>query len=136
MWVKFFNRSRIFIFCAYVTLAAAAFPLLLLFAHTSSSIIYIAYLGYGVMQGGSELSWKMSGPVFALEKDSAPYSSVNILAVGVRGLIFPYLGSFLFIQTGSPVVILLSGMGLCLLATAFLSYHGRRYPIPLETAAA
>lgn len=136
MWVKFFNRSRIFILCAYVTLAAAAFPLLLIFAHTSSSIIYIAYLGYGVMQGGSELSWKMSGPVFAGEKDSAPYSSVNILAVGVRGLIFPYLGSFLFLQTGSPAVVLLAGMGLCLMATVFLSYHGRRYPIRLETAAA
>lgn len=136
MWVKFFNRSRIFILCAYVTLAAAAFPLLLIFAHTSSSIIYIAYLGYGVMQGGSELSWKMSGPVFAGEKDSAPYSSVNILAVGVRGLIFPFLGSFLFMQTGSPAVVLLAGMGLCLFATVFLSYHGRRYPIRLETAAA
>lgn len=136
MWVKFFNRSRIFILCAFVTLAAAAFPLLLIFAHTSSSIIYIAYLGYGVMQGGSELSWKMSGPVFAGEKDSAPYTSANILAVGVRGLIFPYLGSVLFMQTGSPTVVLLVGMGLCLLATGFLSYYGRRHPIRLETVGA
>lgn len=135
LWVKFFNRSRIFILCACVTLAAAAFPLLLIFAHTSSSIIYLAYLGYGVMQGGSELSWKMSGPVFSREKDSAPYTSVNILAVGVRGLIFPYLGSFIFMQTGSPASVLICGMGLCLLATAFLSYHGKRYPIRLEATA-
>lgn len=135
MWVKFFNRSRIFILCAYVTLAAAVFPLLLIFAHSSSSIIYIAYLGYGVMQGGSELSWKMSGPIFARDKDSSPYSSVNILAVGIRGLIFPYLGSFLFMQTGSSTTVLLAGMGLSLLATAYLSYHGRRYPVRLETTA-
>ena len=135
MWVKFFNRSRIFILCAYVTLTAATFPLLLIFAHSSSSIIYIAYLGYGVMQGGSELSWKMSGPIFARDKDSSPYSSVNILAVGIRGLIFPYLGSFLFMQTGSSTTVLLAGMGLSLLATAYLSYHGRRYPVRLETTA-
>ncbi len=135
LWVKFFNRSRIFILCSIVTLAAAIFPILLIFAHSSSSIIYIAYLVYGVMQGGSELSWKMSGPVFSKEEGSAPYSSVNVLAVGVRGIIFPYLGSFLFLQTGSPTFVLLCGMGLCLLATASLSFNGRKYPIRIEANA-
>lgn len=134
LWVKFFNRSRIFVLCSVVTLAAAIFPLLLIFAHSSSSIIYIAYIAYGVMQGGSELSWKMSGPVFSKDEDSAPYSSVNILAVGIRGIIFPYLGSFLFLQTGSPTFVLLCGMTLCLLATTFLSLNGRRYPVRLETS--
>lgn len=135
LWVKFFNRSRIFVLCSVVTLAAAIFPLLLIFAHSSSSIIYIAYIAYGVMQGGSELSWKMSGPVFSKEKDSAPFSSVNILAVGVRGIIFPYLGSFLFLKTGSPTFVLLCGMGFCLLATASLSFNGRKYPVRLEASA-
>ncbi len=135
LWVKFFNRSRIFVLCSFVTLAATIFPLLLIFAHSSSSIIYIAYLAYGVMQGGSELSWKMSGPVFSKEEDSAPYSSVNILAVGVRGIIFPYLGSFLLLKSGSPTFVLLCGMVLCLFATLSLSLNGRTYPVRLEARA-
>lgn len=132
LWVKFFNRSRIFVLCSVVTLAAAVFPLLLVFACSSTSIIYIAYIAYGVMQGGSELSWKMSGPVFSKEEDSAPFSSVNILAVGIRGVIFPYLGSFLFLKSESPMFVLLCGMSLCLTATAFLSFNGRKYPIRLH----
>ncbi|MDJ0651938.1 MAG: MFS transporter [Simkaniaceae bacterium] len=134
LWVKFFNRSRIFVLCSVVTLAAAVFPLLLLFAYSSSSIIYIAYIAYGVMQGGSELSWKMSGPIFSREEDSAPYSSVNVLAVGVRGIIFPYLGSFLFLKSENPTFVLLCGMSLCLSATAFLSFNGRKYPIRLQAS--
>lgn len=132
LWVKFFNRSRIFILCAYVTCAAALFPLLLIFAKTSSSIIFIAYLFYGVMQGGSELSWKMSGSVFSKEKNSAPFSSVNVLAVGIRGLIFPFLGSLAFFQLGSPIAVLLLGTTLCLLGTLTLSLNGKRHPIGIE----
>ncbi|MCB1115117.1 MAG: MFS transporter [Chlamydiia bacterium] len=133
VWVKFFNRSRIFVLCGFVTCAAAIFPLLLIFAHTSSSIIYIAYLVYGVMQGGSELSWKLSGPLFAGEKDSTPFTSLSILAVGVRGVIFPYLGSLIFLLTGSLTTVLLFGMALSLLATVYFSYQGKRYPIRLTT---
>ncbi|MEM8727468.1 MAG: MFS transporter [Chlamydiota bacterium] len=129
LWVKFFNRSRIFALCSMVTLTAAIFPLLLIFARSSSSIIYIAYLAYGVMQGGSELSWKMSGPVFSQEEDSSPYSSVNILAVGIRGVIFPYLGSFLFLKSDSPTCVLVCGAFLCLIATVLFSFSGRKYPI-------
>lgn len=132
VWVKFFNRSRIFIICSYVTCAAALFPLLLLFAQTSSSIVFIAYLFYGVMQGGSELSWKMSGPVFSPSKNSAPYTTLNVLAVGVRGLIFPFLGSFIFQQSGSPMATLLLGSTLCLLGTLTMSMTGKQYPIRLQ----
>ena len=134
LWVKFFNRSKIFSVCSLVTLLAALFPLLILSASSSNSMIYVAYLAYGVMQGGSELSWRMSGLVFAKEKNSVPFSSINVLAIGIRGLIFPYLGTFLLDQSNGPTVVLLFGMALCLWATTTFFLNAKKYPICLNTA--
>ncbi|MCB1118515.1 MAG: MFS transporter, partial [Chlamydiia bacterium] len=50
-WVKLFHRLPIFPFSALVTLFAALFPLILFSGH-----IHIAYILYGIMQAGSEMS--------------------------------------------------------------------------------
>jgi hypothetical protein len=51
--------------------------------------LYAAYL-YGAMQGGSELSWKLSGPIFAKDKHSTPFSSLNLVLVGARGCTYGF----------------------------------------------
>ena len=129
LWVKSFNRSRLFSVCAMVTLCAATFPLMLMAAKSSPSIVFIAYLLYGIMEGGSELTWKMSGPLFSGDRNSAPYTTTNVLAVGVRGLIFPLLGSLLFTHTGSPPLVFLAGATLCLLGTLTMVRSRNPYPI-------
>lgn len=118
-WVKLFKRSEIFSFSSKVPLLASIFPLILLLAYFHISFIFIAYLLYGVMQGGSELSWKMSGPVFSKQEDSSPYSSINVLAVGIRGGIFPYFGAFLFMLGGTYIPLICGGL-LCILSSSYL----------------
>lgn len=118
-WRKLFSTIDIFRFSGLVTFLAALFPLILLFSQYSISLLCIAYLVYGVMQAGSELSWHLSGPLFARDDDSTAYSNTNVLTVGLRGCIFPFLGSWLYSMT-NPFVVMLLGAFLCTLATVSL----------------
>lgn len=134
MWVKFFHKTKIFTFCAIVCLIGAAFPLLLIGAQYSTYLVYAAYFMWGSMQGGSTLSWKMSGPVFSNTQDSSPYSSINILTVGIRGLIFPYLGAMILTNSG-PQLSMLVGGGFCIAATFLFTLYGKTHEVRAETAA-
>ena len=130
VWVRLFNRSEIFSFCARIPLIAAVFPFLLMLAILNPIFVFIAYLLYGVMQAGSELGWKMSGPVFSNQEDSTPYSSINVLAVGMRGAIFPYLGGILF-MLGGPYLVFIVGGIFCLGGSIHLWRQRRKYAIPV-----
>jgi predicted MFS family arabinose efflux permease len=115
-WAKWFNRVDIYRFSGWVTITASIFPACLILSQWNIAWLYFGYFMYGVMQGGSELSWSMSGPVFAKDKDSSSYSSVNVLTVGLRGCVVPAAGSILY-QASNASSVLVVGALLCLLAT-------------------
>lgn len=125
LWVRWIQRIDIFKFGAIVATLAVLFPLLLLGSLNHIFWLYIAYLTYGLMQSGNELSWNLSGPMFAKQVDSSPYSSVNVIASGVRGTFIPSIGAFCLAQFGSTSVILLSGL-LCLLAVLRMALYSRK----------
>ncbi len=120
IWTRFMDKVNIYRLCGIVTIFAALFPVFLLFGIQSLTWVFVAYLLYGVMQAGSELTWHMSGPIFAKEEDSTPYSSVSVMAVGIRGLFAPFLGSILCSSLGSSSALLIGG-GLCIMATLYLT---------------
>ncbi|MDN3506062.1 MAG: MFS transporter [Simkaniaceae bacterium] len=127
LWASLLDRLNIFRFSSHVTVLAALFPLTLLLAKIHSSWVFAAYLTYGVMQAGSELSWHLSGPLFARTEDSSPYSSVNVVTVGLRGLIAPFCGAILC-GTFSPTPVLLLGGALSLAAALQLRLAQRFAP--------
>lgn len=116
LWTRMMSRLDIFLFTGFVTAIAAVFPLGLMAAQWSLIWLYAAYLLYGIMQAGSELSWNLSGPIFSKQDDSSTYTGVNVVTVGVRGCFAPPLGSFLCNLTNATMVLLMGG-GFCLLAT-------------------
>ncbi|MBA3958135.1 MAG: MFS transporter [Parachlamydiaceae bacterium] len=125
-WAKLFRRLNIYYFSGIVTALAALFPLLLISSQYYLNLLCVAYLIYGVMQAGSELSWHMSGVVFAKDSDSTVFSSTNVLAVGIRGCFFPFLGSFLYSMTNATTVMA-AGAILCVLATHSLLTSSRSF---------
>jgi hypothetical protein len=129
LWTRLFRRINIFSFSALVTFFAAVFPFLLLATHWDLKFLYLAYLFYGVMQSGSEMSWHMSGLIFAREKDSSLFSMTNVLTVGIRGCIIPILGSLLLPYT-QPLGIILLGALLCCLASCHFFFYTRRLSTP------
>jgi hypothetical protein len=135
-WVKLFRKIDIFSFSGSVTVLATLFPFLLLGAQYHLVWLYLAYIVYGIMQAGSELSWHMSGPHFAKESDSSSFSGTNILLVGLRGCVVPMLGGILCALTNSTEVILI-GAFLCFLATRYLLKCGKEnkkheYKVPQQ----
>ncbi|MBS0646093.1 MAG: MFS transporter [Verrucomicrobia bacterium] len=112
LWTRLFNRLNLFTFSAFVTILAVIFPLLIFFANWSLVALYLAYLSYGMMQAGSEMSWHLSALTFSREKESLPFSETNILAVGLRGCVIPLLGGILVVNC-SIVVVLLCSFLLC-----------------------
>lgn len=90
------------------------FIALLLFAHIDARSVLIAYAIYGIAQAGSQLLWHLSGPIFAGKEESYHYSSVNVLAIGIRGIVAPPLGGLiteLINPTATVAVGLVIGLG-------------------------
>jgi hypothetical protein len=121
-WTRLFRKLDIYYFSGLVTILAALSSLLLLMAPMHLFLLYAAYILYGVMQSGSELSWHMSGLVFAKEKESSAFSGTNILTVGMRGCIIPAMGALL-LPAAHSVGVMLIGASLSLIAT----WHLMRY---------
>lgn len=124
LWTRLFRKLNIFQLSALVTFFATLFPFLLLATSFHLVLLYLAYAFYGIMQAGSELSWHMSGLVFAQEKDSSTFSITNVLTVGMRGCVIPAIGSMLlpFIH---PLGVILLGAFLCLLASSYFLLNSR-----------
>lgn len=118
LWAHRLHRISIHLFNSHVTFLAALFGLLLLSSTYDSTIIYLAYLIYGVMQAGSELSWNLSGPIFSQDKASTLFSGINVVMVGLRGCFVPFLGELLFLNSNA-VTVFFCGGGLCLLGSCF-----------------
>lgn len=125
-WVKLFHKINIYSFCSLVTFCAALFPVILFCGYFHSLAPYIAYIIYGTMQAGSELSWNLSGPYFAKNQDSSSYTSLNVLTIGIRGCVAPVLGSLICFLTNAPTVMVIAFL-LCALATERMRKYGKRY---------
>lgn len=80
----------------------------LLCTKISPIFVLIAYGVYGIAQAGSHLVWNLSGPIFSGSEASFQYSLVNVLAIGIRGMIGPLIGGIIA-QTVSPEVAI--GLG-------------------------
>lgn len=118
-WAHQMPRRNFYRFSGLVTFLGALFPIVLLAAQINLIWVYVAYLIYGVMQAGSEMSWHLSGPHFSKEEDSSPFSNINVLAVGLRGSLIPQLGSLLFFLFSSTTTLWIGALS-CLLGTVFL----------------
>lgn len=119
LWRRQLNRLPSSQFTAYIIFGFSFFPFFLLLAYWSPFWVNIAFLFYGIAQAGSHLMWTLSGTLFAQNEDSSKFSGINILMVGIRGLIGPVLGGILCSIVG-PIPVLISGCLICLSGTAYM----------------
>ncbi|MFZ0565520.1 MAG: MFS transporter [Chlamydiales bacterium] len=115
-WSSRIHKTNIFLFCGAVTFLAALSIGLMIFSRIFSPGIYLAFFFYGAMQAGSHLCWHLGGPLFSPEENSSPYTSVNIILVGVRGCVGPFIGGALCSYFGLTLPFLIGG-GLCLIGS-------------------
>lgn len=125
VWAEYFRKIDIFRFSAWPPFCISIFAMCLIGSQYHIAWLYIGYICYGIMQAGSEMCWHLSGPIFAKDKDSSPFSSVNVLTVGLRGCVVPPLGSLIGYGLSSPFVIGVGGL-LCLLANWRLNSYANQ----------
>jgi MFS family permease len=118
-WRKSLAKISILQLTLWILIGFGVFPLVLLLAQYHHSFLYLAFLVYGIAQAGSYLLWNLSGTLFCAEQDSTPYSRVNLLMVGLRGAIFPFVGGLLCDLYGQ-VAVLCIGMSLCFIGAAVM----------------
>jgi predicted MFS family arabinose efflux permease len=100
IWSKHLSQKSVLSISSLVAVGFLLSQLFLLSSLTLYYLVFFAYAIYGIAQGGSQLIWHLSGPMLSGEESSCQYSSVNILAVGVRGAIAPLLGGILLHSFG------------------------------------
>lgn len=125
-WAKYANRMSLFLLNCAVNLLSCLFIAFILTSKFYLGWLYIAYLMYGAMQSGCEISYTVSGPVFSREKESTPYSNLNLILVGLRGFLSPILGQVIFINYGSFSVFF-TAFVLCLASLIYAFWLDRFY---------
>lgn len=134
LWAQYGNRISLYFLNCIVNTLSCLFITFILASSGETNWLFLAYLMYGSMQAGCELSWNLSGPTFAKEKESTLYSNVNLAFVGLRGCICPFLGQFIFMHTHTLGVFTFAG-SLCFIAIAYalwLEYTQHNLPIPVS----
>jgi hypothetical protein len=111
-WKKGLQGFHVNLLSIWILVGFGLFALAMLGAEQNLFFLFGAFLLYGIAQSGSHLVWNLSGPIFANGSVSIPYTSVNLLMVGIRGLIFPVLGGALATVLQMRTVIGI-GMLLC-----------------------
>ncbi len=110
-WQKALTHTKVAALSSRILIGFGLFPLTLMLAKVQVEWLYIAFIFYGVAQAGSHLLWNLSGTLFAKEaEDSSQFSRVNILMVGLRGIVAPALGGVLCLLLGPFTTISLGAI--------------------------
>jgi MFS family permease len=118
-WRKRIALQGIYRVTGIICVLFAACALCWILASFHMTWFFTAYFLYGVAQAGSHLIWHLSGPLFAGNGDSSLFSTVNILTVGLRGLIVPLMASLLCVWIG-PMSVIALGLIWCAAGAIYL----------------
>ncbi len=102
-----------------VLIGFGLFPLTLVLAYFNIQWFYLSFIFYGIAQAGSHLLWNLSGTLFSKEEDSSQFSRVNILMLGLRGIVAPALGGLLC-QFFGPIPMLVVGGLICFAGALYM----------------
>ena len=120
-WGRLMNKIPMERFATITFTLFALFIALLPLGALSYIVLPLAYFLRGVTQSAVHLLWHLSGPYYSGPKESASYSSVNLMLLGIRGLFAPALGAGLCL-----VVTPLGVLGLSSLLCISAARYGKR----------
>jgi len=110
IWKKAIEKKSINNLMPWISLFFGLFPLIVLSSFFHITILYAAFMLYGIAQAGSHVIWNISGTIFSKDKDSTPFTAINILTQGIRGLFAPLLGGILTSLFGASIVLIIGSI--------------------------
>jgi hypothetical protein len=70
------------------------------------ALIYLGAVLQGTSEGGGQLTWFLASTFFAPRSEDVPlYNGIHFVLNGTRGLILPWIGSILFVLSGTGAVL-------------------------------
>ena len=132
-WARLNDRVhalRMRSFTAVAWLICRLIFLVALFTRSMPVLLVMATMK-GLTIGGSALSWNLAVGYLAPRKDVGRYMSLHVFFTGVRGMIAPLLGAYLFNHVMGPYAAVL---GVCILAAGTAGFlwlgfaHGKHGP--------
>ena len=132
LWKKILTKDRVPQLTQWILFGFACYLLFMILSQAHMGCFYISFLLYGIAQAGSHLLWNLSGILFSASEDSAPFSRLNILMLGLRGAVAPALGGLLCNFFG-PVPLFATGIVLCLIGVAFMRYSALPAKVALNS---
>ncbi|MDF2550709.1 MAG: permease, major facilitator superfamily [Chlamydiales bacterium] len=124
-WARTLSRESLFPSTALIFFFRGLYIACLILAEGHFAFLLGAYLIYGIAIAGSHLCWSLSGTLFAKDEDSSLFSSINIMAIAIRGSLAPPLGG-LIVAALSAKAALLSGLSFPLFASILLYQKGKK----------
>lgn len=125
-WHKYLKHSSLYLLNGFVDFFSCLFFIFLLLSNVELLWLYPAYISYGTMQAGCQLSWNLSGAVFSAEGESVSYSNLNLALVGLRGMICPPIGYLIYTYGGANGAFLWA-FSLCFAGILYSVWLQRRY---------
>jgi len=97
-WARFLSRTHVVSFRAVHSWFFVLVSLLFLLGSTLDAfwLIVLGSIGMGIAFGGGVLAWNLGHQHFAPPHQDTLYMSVHVTLTGVRGVIGPYLGVFVY----------------------------------------
>jgi hypothetical protein len=127
-WKRALSKVSTNIILSWILIGFSIFAFVLLFAKMSIYFLYLSFFVYGVAQAGSHLLWNLSGTLFSGDGDSTVFSGINILMVGIRGAVAPFIGGVLCYYFG-PVIVLIIGAFFCITGVFYMLF---KKSVPFE----
>jgi predicted MFS family arabinose efflux permease len=129
-WQKNLKQTSILPMTFFIIFGFSLFPIFIVLAKHSFFFLYLAFFIYGIFQAGSHLIWHLSGTFFAKEEESSSkYTAANVLMVGIRGLIGPFLGGALTYTVGS-LPTLMFGSLVCFSGAIYMALKAKMLIYP------
>lgn len=126
-WRKGLSQLSIPQLTIRILIGFGLFPLVLFLSLFNMQWFYLAFILYGIAQAGSHLLWNLSGTLFANDEDSSQYSRVNVLMVGLRGIVAPALGGLMCAYLG-PLPMLVFGTLICAMGAVYMRAVEKKFP--------
>lgn len=124
LWKRFLTKDRVPQLTQWILFGFSCYLMFLILSQFHIGCFYLSFFFYGIAQAGSHLLWNLSGILFSANEDSSPFSRLNILMLGLRGIAAPALGGISCSLLG-PIPTLAIGTMICFTGIIYMNYSSR-----------
>jgi len=134
-WARFYDRYDVFTIRFYAAMGWALSRAVLLIGvwQGSIAIVLLSRLVSGAAMGGGQMAWRLGHMVFAPKEKDALYMGAHVSLTGLRGIIAPIVGLYLYRVMGANGGLWLIAISLAAQVVAAFGFRTMRMKFANES---